>query len=108
MPNPWSEVTVWSLLERIAERVQNAHLPGFKAFFVIGSLAGGYYKPGQSDVDLVALFAGSRPAEDEYKKDAELLESLVGKIPGNLAVDILPRYESDLAVDSKTGLYLPP
>ena len=108
MPNPLSETAVWTLLERIAERIQNAHLPGFKAFFVIGSLAGGYYKPGQSDVDLLALFAGSSPAEDEYKRQAELLESLVGKIPGNLAVDILPRYESDLSIDPNTGLYLRP
>jgi len=108
MPNPLSETAVWTLLERIAERMQNAHLPGFRAFFVIGSLAGGYYKPGQSDVDLLALFAGSPPAEDEYKRQAELLESLVGKIPWNLAVDILPRYESDLSIDPNTGLYLRP
>ena len=108
MPNPLSETAVWTLLERIAERVLNANLPGFRALFVIGSLPGGYYKPGQSDVDLLALFAGSPPAEDETKKQATLLESLVGEPPANPAIDFLPRYESDLAVDPNSGLYLHP
>jgi hypothetical protein len=108
MPSPLSEPAVWSLLERIAEHIQKADLPGFKAFFVIGSLAGGYYLPGQSDVDLLALFAGSRPVEEEYKRQTELLESLVSAVPGNVAIDILPRYESDLVIDPNTGLYLHP
>lgn len=108
MKSPLSEKAVWSLLEKIAERVCKANLPGFKAFFVIGSLAGGYYKPGQSDVDLMALFTGSRPAEDEYQRQAELLDSLVGKMPENLDIDILPSYESDLSINLDTGLYQNP
>ncbi len=106
MPDTLSEAAVWSLLEGIAGRVQDAHLPGFKALFVIGSLAGGYYKPGQSDVDLLALFAGSRPGEGEYKRQLEVLESLVGNRPENLDIDILPCYESDLEKDPNTGLYI--
>jgi predicted nucleotidyltransferase len=108
MPESLSGAAVWSLLERIAECILNANLPGFKVLFVIGSLAGGYYKPGQSDVDLVALFAGSPPAEDETKRLAELLEALVGERPANLDIDILPRYESDLAIDPDSGLYFNP
>jgi hypothetical protein len=108
MPSPLSEPAVWTLLEKVAERIQKADLPGFKAFFAIGSLAGGYYLPGQSDVDLLVLFAGSRPVEGEYKKQAKVLESLIGKVPGNLTIDILPRYESDLLIDPNTGLCLHP
>ena len=108
MPEFLNEAAVWTLLERVAERVQKANLPGFKALFVIGSLPGAYYKAGQSDVDLLALLAGSRPDVSDYRKQAELLESLLGEIPEGLEVDILPRYESDLAVDQKTGLYLRP
>ena len=100
-----TEAAIWPLLERVAECIQNARLPGFRAFFVIGSLAGGYYKPGQSDVDLLALFAGSRPSENKIKRQAKLLESLVEEMPANLDIDILLRYESDLAVSPTTGLY---
>jgi predicted nucleotidyltransferase len=108
MPSSLSEPAVWALLERIAERIQKADLPGFKAFFAIGSLAGGYYLPGQSDVDLLVLFAGSRPVGGEYKRETKVLKSLVGPVPENLAIEILPRYESDLVIDPNTGLYLHP
>ncbi len=108
MPDPVSEPAVWSFLEKVSERVQKADLPGFKALFVIGSLPGAYFKPGQSDVDLLALLAGSRPDVSDYRKQAELLESLLGEIPEGLEVDILPRYESDLATSPQTGLYLRP
>ena len=108
MPEPLSEAAVWTLLEGISERVRKAELPGFRALFVIGSLAGGYFKPGQSDVDLLALLAGSRLEKSDYQKQAERLEALLGKLPQGLEVDILPRYESDLATSPQTGLYLRP
>lgn len=108
MPEPLSEAAVWTLLEGISERIRKADLPGFRAFFVIGSLGGGYYKPGQSDVDLLVLFAGSRLDEDMVQKQLKVLESLLGEIPQGLEVDILPRYESDLAMSPQTGLYLHP
>ena len=106
MPELLSEAAVWSLLEGIAERIQKANLPDFRAFFVIGSLAGGYYKLGQSDVDLLVLFAGSRPDDIEIKEQTKLLVSLLGEMPTGLDVDILPRYESDLATSPQTGLYI--
>ena len=46
----------WRTVEDLAHRLTTAQFKALGAVFVIGSLPGGYFRPGQSDLDVVALF----------------------------------------------------
>lgn len=108
MSKPLDETAIWAALEELSQRFLKAPLERFKALFVIGSLAGGYFQPGRSDVDLVALFAGQRPAPERVTELAELLERILMQYAPGFEVEILPRFESDLEEDPKSGLYQNP
>lgn len=50
-----TEQQAWHILEAYAHEVFQLGSPDLLAVFTIGSLAGGYYRPGQSDLDAVLV-----------------------------------------------------
>lgn len=96
----------WQTLEDLSRRLSVAPFKGLRAVFVIGSLPGGYFRPAQSDLDVVALF------NDPPKHGAALatlktaLEEMVQpeKLVHPFEVECLPRFISELGRNPETGL----
>jgi hypothetical protein len=96
----------WQTLEDLAQRLSIAPFKGLRAVFVIGSLPGGYFRPGQSDLDVVALF------NDPPRRGADLttlrteFEEMVQpeKLAHPFEVECLPRFVSELGRNPESGL----
>ncbi len=93
-----AETQAWELLNLITLRVVSAHLPGLRSVMAIGSLPGGYFRPDQSDLDMVVLF-NEIPADSQ--SELMLREKLLELSSQNLPItgfdlECLPRYVPDL------------
>ncbi|GAH08711.1 unnamed protein product, partial [marine sediment metagenome] len=49
------EKTAWKILKRYAEDCIQIDSSSLLAIYAIGSLPGGYYRPGQSDIDAILI-----------------------------------------------------
>jgi len=54
----------WQELHRFSDQIRALQSAEIRAVFAIGSLPGGYFRPGQSDLDAVVILAGSPPRDD--------------------------------------------
>ena len=96
----------WQTLEDLAQRLSNAPFKGLRSVFVIGSLPGGYFRPGQSDLDVVVLF------NDPPRRGVDLvalnsaLEGMIqpDKLLHPFEVECQPRFISDLGRNPESGL----
>ncbi|MEA4811430.1 MAG: hypothetical protein VB108_02525 [Anaerolineaceae bacterium] len=100
-----SQEAAQMLLTEISRRFKASALPGYRALICIGSFAGGSFVAGRSDLDLVVLFSGKQPDEAETLRQTKELQDMIADLPSHEEVEILPRYDSDLAADPKSGLY---
>ena len=96
----------WQTLEDLARRITNAPIKGLRAVFAIGSLPGGYFRPAQSDLDVVTLFNDPPKKGQELASLSAQLEELVqpGKLLHPFEVECLPRFIVDLGRNPQTGL----
>jgi len=49
----------WKELETFSSSADGLRLSEVRAIFAIGSMPGGYFRPGQSDLDVLVLFKGA-------------------------------------------------
>lgn len=75
-----TEQEAWKILQAYALEVSQIETATLLAVFAIGSLPGGYYRPGQSDLDAVLLVKdGSESIWGSGKAVSSLLETLNNK-----------------------------
>jgi len=96
----------WEELTAFAGAADALRLNEVRAIFSIGSLPGGYFRPGQSDLDVLVLFKGAPDAEAVFSKaqqaEKERLEAfLLRAEPYDMELIFL--HESRLQRDPQTG-----
>jgi len=96
----------WQTLEELSRRLSTALSKPLRSVFVIGSLPGGYFRPGQSDLDLVALFNDPPNRGNAFEELRVELEELARpeKLISPFDVECLPRFISDLGRNPQTGM----
>jgi predicted nucleotidyltransferase len=99
------EAEAWKSARGFARALAKAQLPGYRATYLIGSLAGGYFEAGSSDIDLVVLFAGQAPQESESLASylAEMAREWSAKHPP-YEIECLPHYEDEFRRDASGRL----
>lgn len=79
-----------------------------RAIFVIGSLPGGYFRPGQSDLDVLVIFRGAPTPEGAFSAEQlaekERLEALAAQAEP-FEIELLFLHETRLLRDPQTGLF---
>ena len=94
-------------LQAFAEALQALQAPQIRAAFTIGSFPGGYFRPGQSDLDVVIILAGSPPQDAEARAEEEQLRKAVQAIAQAakpFELEAMFVYGSQLMRDPHTGL----
>jgi hypothetical protein len=56
------EITAWNILRHYSTECSQIHPDSLIAVYAIGSLPGGYYRPGQSDIDAVLIVSDGSEA----------------------------------------------
>jgi len=97
----------WQELHRFSDQIRALQSAEIRAVFAIGSLPGGYFRPGQSDLDAVVVLAGSPPRDDARCRTHQQLSETIRDLasaakPYELEATCV--YESELIRDPKTGL----
>ena len=99
----------WQELQAFARALQALNAPQIRAAFVIGSFPGGYFRPGQSDLDVVVILSGSPPQDEPTCQQHQALSQAIREIAGSASpYEIEPMfiYESELKRDPHSG-FLP-
>lgn len=65
-----TEEKAFEIIEEFYKEIQSLEPEGILALYVIGSLGGGYYRPGQSDIDTVII------VKDDYPITQEEMETI--------------------------------
>ena len=97
----------WQELQEFARALQEFNAPQIRAAFVIGSFPGGYFRPGQSDLDVVIIFAGSPPTDETTCQQHQALRQAIKELASKASpYEIEPMfiYESELKRDPHSGL----
>ena len=93
-------------LETFASSANALGLRQARAIIAIGSLPGGYFRPGQSDLDLIVLFHGTPPADAAFsqaeREEMERLKKLAAQA-SPFEIELIFLHESRLARDPLTG-----
>jgi len=110
MSNPMSEAersAAWQELQGFARALRMFNAPQIRAAFVIGSFPGGYFRPGQSDLDVVIIFAGSPPTDEPTCQQHQALRQAIKELASKASpYEIEPMfiYEAELKRDPQSGL----
>ncbi len=98
----------WKELETFSSSADGLRLSEVRAIFAIGSLPGGYFRPGQSDLDVLVLFQGAPGTEADFNKfqlaEKERLEALAAQA-GPYEIELLFLHETRLQRDPLTGRF---
>lgn len=98
--------TAWIELEAFASAAEALRLSEVRAIFSIGSLPGGYFRPGQSDLDVLVLFRGMPDAQgifnEAQQEEKQQLEALAAQA-GPYEMELIFLHESRLQRDPLTG-----
>ena len=74
---PIAESTAWKILDRYVQDCLQINRDSLRAVYATGSLGGGYYRPGQSDIDAVLIVAdGSQAIWGDLEASSERLSTL--------------------------------
>ena len=74
---PISEPVAWEILDRYVQDCLQIDGDSLRAVYATGSLGGGYYRPGQSDIDAVLIVAdGSQETWGNLEQGSERLSTL--------------------------------
>ena len=101
-----SEEQAWQVVSVCTTEIASLKLEGLTAIAVIGSLPGGYYRPGQSDLDLVLLFSSFPNLTDLEAMLANAISAGLKKnVPDPSLVDLeaYPRLEAEILPNPETG-----
>ena len=72
-----NERAAWKIVAEYVEDCLRIDCHSLLAIYVIGSLSGGYYRPGQSDIDAVLIVrTGSRSVWGDTDKPSKALQDL--------------------------------
>lgn len=110
MSNPMSEAeraAAWQELQDFARALRRFNAPQIRAAFVIGSFPGGYFRPGQSDLDVVIILAGSPPTDEPTCQQHQALRQAIKELASKASpYEIEPMfiYEAELKRDPQSGL----
>ncbi len=110
MSNPMSEAeraAAWQELQGFARALQEFNAPQIRVAFVIGSFPGGYFRPGQSDLDVVIILAGSPPTDEPTCQQHQALRQAIKELANKASpYEIEPMfiYEAELKRDPRNGL----
>ena len=70
------ERSAWQILDRYVQDCLDIDRESLRAVYATGSLGGGYYRPGQSDIDAVLIVAdGSQDTWGDLEQGSERLYS---------------------------------
>ncbi len=97
----------WQELQDFARALQELHAPQIRAAFVIGSFPGGYFRSGQSDLDVVIILAGSPPEDELTCQEHQTLRQAIKRIASIASpyeIEPLFIYETELKRDPHSGL----
>ena len=97
----------WQELQDFARALQELHAPQIRAAFVIGPFPGGYFRPGQSDLDVVIILAGSPPTDEPTCQQHQALRQAIKRIASIASpyeIEPLFIYETELKRDPHSGL----
>ena len=96
----------WNELAAFASSADALGLSETRAIFSIGSLPGGYFRPGQSDLDVLVLFQGAPDAETNFtpaqQAEKVRLEALTA-LAEPYEMELIFLHESRLQRDPQTG-----
>jgi predicted nucleotidyltransferase len=74
---PISERAAWEILDRYVQDCLEIDRESLRTVYATGSLSGGYYRPGQSDIDAVLIVAdGSQEVWGDWEECSERLAAL--------------------------------
>lgn len=99
--------TAWQELQDFAHALQEFNAPQIRAAFVIGSFPGGYFRPGQSDLDVVIILGGSPPTDEPTCQQHQTLRQAIRRIASTASpyeIEPLFIYEAELKRDPHSGL----
>ncbi|MEL7646369.1 MAG: hypothetical protein AAGU04_08920 [Anaerolineaceae bacterium] len=98
----------WNELAAFASSADALGLSETRAIFSIGSLPGGYFRPGQSDLDVLVLFQGAPDAETNFtpaqQAEKVRLEALTAQAEP-YEMELIFLHESRLQRDPLTGRF---
>jgi len=97
----------WQELQDFARALQELHAPQIRAAFVIGSFPGGYFRSGQSDLDVVIILAGSPPEDELTCQEHQTLRQAIKRIASIASpyeIEPMIIYEAELKRDPHSGL----
>ncbi len=97
----------WHEAAEFAAAVAEMKIPDLQAIFCIGSLPGNYFRPGQSDLDIVVLLSGNLPtSEKEQKRHNDLAETLKALTSQSepYEMEALIRYTPEIVRDPNSGI----
>ncbi|MFZ3070037.1 MAG: hypothetical protein WA110_02810 [Anaerolineaceae bacterium] len=105
--NKTQEATAWGELKEFADRVKELSPEGLLGIFSIGSLPGDYFRPWQSDLDVIILLAGVPPKTLEALNRQDALMSTFQEyaslgIP--YPMEVMLCYETELQRNPATGI----
>ncbi len=96
----------WEELTAFAGAADALRLNEVRAIFSIGSLPGGYFRPGQSDLDVLVLLRGTPNAEMVFsaaqQEEKQQLETLAAQA-APYEMELIFLHESRLQRDPQTG-----
>ncbi|NLW73007.1 MAG: hypothetical protein GXY37_09005 [Chloroflexi bacterium] len=100
----------WATLEELSQRLVAGPFKGLRSVFAIGSLPGGYFRPQQSDLDVVALFNDPAPTGEALTALRASLAELTCAIKQStdFEIECLLRFVSELGRDLASGLLINP
>lgn len=95
-------------LANFANSAEALGLTETRAIFLIGSLPGGYFRPGQSDLDVLVIFQGAPSSENTFTAaqltEKERLQALAVQA-APYEIELLFLHETRLRRDPLTGLF---
>jgi len=97
----------WQELQDFARALQELHAPQIRAAFVIGSFPGGYFRPGQSDLDVVIILAGSPPTDEHTCQQHQALRQAIKELASKgspYEIEPMFVYEAELKRDPRSSL----
>lgn len=108
-----NEEQAWRLLHEFAREASSIDPPRVKAIIAIGSLPGGYYRQGQSDLDVVILTADADQALGLDKTNfltaiSETVKKFQSCCDEETKLEAILLSETDLSATNAEGLLLNP
>lgn len=98
----------WKELSAFADAANGLRLSEARAIFAIGSLPGGYFRPGRSDLDVLVIFHGAPEPKAKFsaaqQDEKERLEALAAQA-APYEIELIFLHETRLRRDPQNGRF---